>query len=137
MPPAFPFRELILLCAFTVVAGTLVVQGLTLRPLILLLGLKDDGTVEKEMLAAQAQLARVAAEIIDADDSDAAQMLRAEFAMPSDAEIADGSSAREFFDVLLRFLVAGQVGRQFFIGIGISKQGNRQGTKKKSLASWR
>ena len=32
----------------------------------------------------QAQLARVAAEIIDADDSDAAQMLRAEFAMPGD-----------------------------------------------------
>ena len=36
-------------------------------------------------------MARVAAEIIDADDSDAAQMLRAEFAMPSEAELADGS----------------------------------------------
>ena len=73
------------------VAGTLVFQGLTLRPLIVLLGLKDDGTVEKEIHIAQAQLARVAAEIIDADDSDAAQMLRAEFAMPSDTELADGS----------------------------------------------
>jgi CPA1 family monovalent cation:H+ antiporter len=94
LPPAFPFRELNVLCAFTVVAGTLVVQGLTLRPLILLLGLKDDGTVEKELLAARAQLARVAAEIIDADDSDAAQMLRAEFAMPSDADLADGSESQ-------------------------------------------
>jgi len=91
LPPHFPFRDLILLCAFTVVAGTLVFQGLTLRPLIVLLGLKDDGTVEKEIHIAQAQLARVAAEIIDADDSDAAQMLRAEFAMPSNAEDADGS----------------------------------------------
>jgi Na+/H+ antiporter len=91
--PAFPHRELILLCAFTVVAGTLVVQGLTLRPLILLLGLKDDGTVEREMLAAQARLARIAADIIDADESDAAQMLRAEFAMPSDVEHADGSES--------------------------------------------
>jgi len=89
--PPFPYRDLILLCAFTVVAGTLVFQGLTLRPLIVLLGLKDDGTVENEIHIAQAQLARVAAEIIDADDSDAAQMLRAEFAMPSDAELADGS----------------------------------------------
>lgn len=89
--PAFPYRDLILLCAFTVVAGTLVVQGLTLRPLILLLGIKDDGYVEKEVLGAQAQLARVAAAIIDADDSDAAQMLRAEFAMPSDAELAEGT----------------------------------------------
>jgi len=94
LPPNFPFRELILLCAFTVVAGTLVVQGLTLRPLIHLLGVKDDGTVEKEMLAAQAQLARVAAEIIDADDSDTAQMLRAEFAMPTDTELADGSETQ-------------------------------------------
>jgi len=94
LPAAFPFRELILLCAFTVVAGTLVVQGLTLRPLIILLGLKDDGTIEKEMLAAQAQLARVAAEIIDADDSDAAQMLRAEFAMPDDSDLTDGSETQ-------------------------------------------
>jgi NhaP-type Na+/H+ or K+/H+ antiporter len=91
LPDAFPFRDLILLCAFTVVAGTLVVQGLTLRPLIVLFGLKDDGTVEKEILSAQAQLARVAAEIIDKDDSDAAQMLRAEFAMPNEAEAAEGS----------------------------------------------
>jgi CPA1 family monovalent cation:H+ antiporter len=91
LPDAFPYRELILLCAFTVVAGTLVVQGLTLRPLILLFGIKDDGTVEKEIFGAQCKLARIAAEIIDADGSDAAQMLRAEFVMPSDAEIADGS----------------------------------------------
>ncbi len=89
--PGFPFRELILLCAFTVVAGTLVVQGLTLRPLIVLFGIKDDGTVEKEIHSAEAKLARVAAEIIDADDSDAAQMLRAEFAMPTDSELAEGS----------------------------------------------
>ena len=89
--PPFPHRELILLCAFAVVAGTLVVQGLTLRPLIVLFGLKDDGTVEKEIHGAEAQLARVAAEIIDEDDSDAAQMLRAEFVMPSDAQLADGS----------------------------------------------
>jgi monovalent cation/hydrogen antiporter len=91
LPSAFPHRDLILLCAFGVVAGTLVFQGLTLRPLILLLGIKPDDTIEKEMHAAQAELARVAAAIIDEDASDAAQMLRAEFAMPSDEQLADGS----------------------------------------------
>ena len=91
LPPAFPHRDLILLCAFTVVAGTLVVQGLTLRPLILLLGLKPDDTIAKEIRGAQAELARVAAAIIDEDASDAAQILRAEFAMPSDEQISDGS----------------------------------------------
>lgn len=94
LPPSFPHRELILLCAFTVVAGTLVAQGLTLRPSIVLFGLKDDGVVDKEIFSAQAQFARVAAEIIDADDSDAAQMLRAEFAMPSEAELAEGSETQ-------------------------------------------
>ena len=73
------------------VAGTLVFQGLTLRPLILLLGIKADDTIAKEIRGAQAELARVAAAIIDEDASDAAQMLRAEFAMPSDEQIADGS----------------------------------------------
>jgi CPA1 family monovalent cation:H+ antiporter len=91
LPAAFPNRDLILLCAFTVVAGTLVVQGLTLRPLILLLGIKPDDTISKEVRGAQAELARVAAAIIDEDASDTAQMLRAEFAMPSDEQIADGS----------------------------------------------
>jgi len=91
LPAGFPYRDLILLCAFCVVAGTLIVQGLTLRPLILLLGIKPDDTVEREFQGAQAELARVAAAIIDADDSDAAQMLRAEFAMASDQQLADGS----------------------------------------------
>ena len=91
LPPAFPFRDLILLCAFGVVAGTLVLQGLTLRPLILLLGIKPDDTIAKEIRSAQAELARVAAAIIDEDASDAAQHLRAEFAMPSDEQIAEGT----------------------------------------------
>ena len=53
--PAFPHRDLILFTAFAVVLGTLVVQGLTLRPLLGLLNLDDDGEVLREV-----QLARVA-----------------------------------------------------------------------------
>jgi CPA1 family monovalent cation:H+ antiporter len=93
LPSAFPYRDLIMLCAFGVVAGTLIFQGLTLRPLILLLGIKPDDTIAKEMCSAQAELARVAAAIIDEDASDAAQMLRAEFAIPSDEQIAEGSES--------------------------------------------
>ena len=37
----FPYRDLIILCAFCVVLSTLVIQGLTLRPLLGALGLKD------------------------------------------------------------------------------------------------
>ncbi len=49
----FPYRDLILVTAFGVVLGTLVVQGLTLRPLLLRLRLEDDGTVDREVRIAR------------------------------------------------------------------------------------
>jgi Na+/H+ antiporter len=56
LPLDFPYRDLILFTSFSVVLVTLVVQGMTLRPLIKWLGVRDDGTVEREV-----QLARVEA----------------------------------------------------------------------------
>jgi monovalent cation/hydrogen antiporter len=41
---AFPYRDLIILCAFCVVLFTLVVQGMTLRPLLLWLRLGDEAS---------------------------------------------------------------------------------------------
>jgi CPA1 family monovalent cation:H+ antiporter len=80
LPFNFPYRELMLLCAFGVVVGTLILQGLTLRPLILAMNLKDDGTVEREIRAAEHRLSEIAGGIIDGDGSETAQVLRAEFA---------------------------------------------------------
>ena len=45
----FPYRDLILLCAFAVVLGTLVLQGLTMKPLIRRMGLTDDDPVGREI----------------------------------------------------------------------------------------
>src|SRR6266576_3148472 len=60
----FPSRDLILFLTFVVILATLVVQGLSLPPLIRWLGVKDDGSMEKEELEArleanQAALARL------------------------------------------------------------------------------
>src|SRR5579862_6973005 len=49
--PAFPYRDLIVLTAFAVVLGTLVVQGLTLRTLVMMLRLEDDSPVDNEVRA--------------------------------------------------------------------------------------
>ena len=57
----FPYRDLILVTAFGVVLGTLVVQGLTVRPLLLRLGLPDDGAVEREVRLARVEALRAAA----------------------------------------------------------------------------
>jgi monovalent cation/hydrogen antiporter len=80
LPESFPSRDIILFSAFAVVLGTLVVQGLTLRPLILSLGLKD----EEDPVAAEAARARTIAyraalEEIDGDPSEEAELLRLEY----------------------------------------------------------
>lgn len=56
----FPYRDLILVTAFGVVLGTLVLQGLTLRPLLVRLQLDDDGTVEREVRLARLETLRAA-----------------------------------------------------------------------------
>jgi NhaP-type Na+/H+ or K+/H+ antiporter len=57
LPADFPQRDLIVLTAFAVVIATLVVQGLTLAPLVRLLGLDGDGGVAAELGPARAELA--------------------------------------------------------------------------------
>lgn len=78
LPDDFPYRELILLTAFCVVVGTLVVQGSTLHPLLMRLALPDDGPVEREVRRSRERMVRVGLAIIDGDDSQAAQELRNE-----------------------------------------------------------
>jgi CPA1 family monovalent cation:H+ antiporter len=60
----FPGRDLILLLTFSVIFGTLVLQGLTLRPLVTWLRIEDDHLPEKEdrlarLRANEAALARI------------------------------------------------------------------------------
>lgn len=75
----FPYRGLIVLTAFSVVLGTLVVQGLTLRPLIQALKLEDDNPVGREVEAARQRALAAALSTFENDDSPAAKAARAEF----------------------------------------------------------
>jgi Na+/H+ antiporter len=80
LPESFPSRDIILFAAFAVVLGTLVVQGLTLRPLILSLGLKDgEDPVAAEAARARAIAYRAALEEVDGDPSEEAELLRIEY----------------------------------------------------------
>ena len=75
----FPFRDLIVLTSFAVVIGTLVIQGLTLRPLIRSLNLHDDDPVGREVDAARERALEAALASFAADTSPAADAIRAEF----------------------------------------------------------
>jgi monovalent cation/hydrogen antiporter len=57
---AFPDRDLIIFLTYAVLLATLVGQGLTLAPLIRLLGVEDDGAEEREEVAARVRVAEAA-----------------------------------------------------------------------------
>jgi len=86
LPIGFPHRDLILLTAFCVVVGTLVAQGLTLRPLIVALQLQDDGSVDEEVKMAYERIVRVGLAQLDGDESQAAQTIRREL----ESQLAEG-----------------------------------------------
>jgi monovalent cation/hydrogen antiporter len=79
LPAGFPFRDLIVLTAFSVVLGTLVIQGLTLKPLLRALDLHDDDPVGRELNVARARALRAGLAILDRDQSPSAEAVRQEF----------------------------------------------------------
>lgn len=60
-----PFRAEIILITFSVILATLVVQGLSLAPLIRALNLKEDGTLEREEMQAREHAATAALARLD------------------------------------------------------------------------
>ena len=76
----FPYRDLIVFTAFAVVLGTLVLQGLTLGPLLRTFRLRDDDPVEREVNAARDRALQAALTTVDGLDSDVARTVRQEFA---------------------------------------------------------
>jgi CPA1 family monovalent cation:H+ antiporter len=66
LPVNFPHRDLIFFTSFAVVLVTLVVQGMTLRPLLAWLDVQDDGAVEREVQLARVEALRAALDAANA-----------------------------------------------------------------------
>ncbi|MGO4665222.1 cation:proton antiporter [Bosea sp. 2RAB26] len=79
LPGGFPHRDLILLCAFTVVVGTLLIQGLTLPLLLRRLSPRDDRPVEREFRMARKLALKAAIATIGDAPSEAALAVRREY----------------------------------------------------------
>ena len=104
LPERFPHRDLILFTAFAVVLGTLVVQGVTLRPLLNHMQLHDDGTVDREVLLARVETAKAAlAATAVADGAETAALVRQRYELllrRAEAERdGDGTGFAEAADV--------------------------------------
>ena len=72
LPEGFAQRDLIIFSAFGVVLGTLVLQGLTLRPLIALLPLPQDDRIADEAAFARQKTAKAALDSLGEDRNGAA-----------------------------------------------------------------
>jgi CPA1 family monovalent cation:H+ antiporter len=79
LPADFPGRDQIVLAAFCVVFGTLVLQGVTLGPLLKLLRFEADSSVEEEVSRARAAVMRAALSSLDGDQSGVALAVREEY----------------------------------------------------------
>ncbi|HTH98317.1 MAG TPA: cation:proton antiporter [Stellaceae bacterium] len=79
LPPTFPQRDLIVLTAFAVVLATVIIQGLTLPPLIRILKLDAHDGSAAELAEARAELAKVALDALDGKTGTAADHLRYAF----------------------------------------------------------
>jgi monovalent cation/hydrogen antiporter len=80
LPGVFPYRDLLLFTASCVVLGTLILQGLTLRPLMTALSFADDRIVEDEVRLARAEITCAALNILDGQEpSEATAVVRREY----------------------------------------------------------
>ncbi|HWW60755.1 MAG TPA: sodium:proton antiporter, partial [Thermoanaerobaculia bacterium] len=99
LPKAFPYRDLILVTSFAVVLGTLVVQGMTLRPLMAKLQLEDDDTVEREVRLARVETLRAALEASEeCPGAETAELVRRRYELllrRAETELAGGTIASE------------------------------------------
>jgi monovalent cation/hydrogen antiporter len=80
LPDKFPYRDLLLFTAFAVVLGTLILQGLTFRPLMMALRFAGDRVIEDEVRSARAELTRAALQVLDSEQlSEAHTAVRREY----------------------------------------------------------
>lgn len=91
---SFPHRDLLIVAAFGVVLGTLVIQGLTLGPLIRWLDLSDDGMVAREEVLARQESARAALKILEGETRPEADTLRREYNFRLEEETPPGETLK-------------------------------------------
>ncbi len=100
LPADFPQRDLIVLTAFAVVLATLIVQGLTLGPLVRLLKLDGENDLPAELAAARSDLAAVALATLEDKTGTAADHWRYRFeaarsaALSAEASVSHDSKRR-------------------------------------------
>ena len=119
LPADFPSRDLIVLTAFLVVLGTLLIQGLTLKPLLRALKLHDGDPVAKEEHTARRRLLEAAFAQLPADGSAAVTLVRKNLKMHLGRPLHDSDSPFASFGAEYddRYRAALQAARQALLAL--------------------
>jgi CPA1 family monovalent cation:H+ antiporter len=109
LPHDFPGRDPIVLAAFAVVLGTLVLQGMSLKPLLRILDLDADETVELEVTKARIAIMQAALNVLSGKTSNAAAAVREQYsAQRTLAENPDDTKAVTEYDKLRLYAIKSQ-----------------------------
>ena len=96
LPAGFPYRDLIVFTAFSVVLGTLLLQGLTLKALLRSLKLQDGDPVAEEVRNAREEVLAAALVAVDQEPSLVADLVRKQLKMRIGNPPHSGSDAESF-----------------------------------------
>ena len=109
LPDDFPGRETIMLTAMTVVLGTLVLQGLTLKPLMRLLGLIDgDDSLREELSEARRHMLEAGIAAADREEQQVAAALGAKLSAAMEVSGSDDPQGRTRYDEAASRIVAAE-----------------------------
>ncbi|TPN28411.1 sodium:proton antiporter [Mesorhizobium sp. B2-3-3] len=106
LPAGFPGRDPIVLAAFAVVLGTLVLQGMSLKPLLRILNFERDTTIDREVAQARVAVMQAALDVLSRKTSAAAAVVREQYqAQRTIAENPDDAQAATEFDRLRLYAI--------------------------------
>jgi NhaP-type Na+/H+ or K+/H+ antiporter len=109
LPQDFPGRDPIVLAAFAVVLGTLVLQGMSLKPLLRWLNFDPDETIDREVAQARVAIMQAALDILSGKTSDAAAAVREQYAAQRTvAENPEDAQAATEYDRLRLYAIKSQ-----------------------------
>jgi CPA1 family monovalent cation:H+ antiporter len=106
LPHEFPGRDVIVLSAFTVVLGTLILQGFTMRPLIALLRIDADASLDEDVSRARAAMLDAALAILAGSPGEGAAAVRAEYAATRAASVDRARPMTDYDHLRLQAIAA-------------------------------
>jgi Na+/H+ antiporter len=106
LPREFPSRDVIVLSAFMVVLGTLILQGFTIRPLIALLRIAPDASLDEDVSRTRNAMLDAALQELAEMTGEGAAALRAEFGAVREGNVGRAQPDTQYDSMRRRAIAA-------------------------------